>query len=319
MNATFEDGNPVFQTMGEALFNMGVLDSFAGGASRLATSRNAVASLASWRAAMCSLPMMIAPAALRRSTATASTPARRASRASAPETIRVTAPSSAASSDATTTGSGTRTPTAPRCAVSSGFRSVTVVPRRGGLRFAFARRIARPVTVEVFRQSDGRRILGNRRIARFAGRTRSFTWSGTGVRSGAYFVRLTMKLAGGRTDVRRAALARSGGRFRARRSFYRRESCGVLESFKLGSTVFGGRQNRAMDIAFRLTRRARVSVQVLRGRRVVRTFRAQTREARITHRLRLASEGLRRGDYTIRMTVEYGGKRLTSALGARRL
>ena len=242
-----------------------------------------------------------------------------ASRASAPETIRVTAPASAASSDTTATGSGTRAPIAPRCAVSSGFRSVQVAPRGRGLRFAFARRIARPVTVEVFRQSDGRRILGNRRVARFRGRTRSFTWSGTGARAGAYFVRLAMKLPGGRSDVRRLALARTGDRFRLRRSFYRRESCGVLESYKLGATVFGGRQNRPMDIAFRLTRRATVTVQVLRGRRVVRTFRGETREARITHRLRLASEGLRRGEYTIRITVEYGGKRLTSALGARRL
>ena len=114
-------------------------------------------------------------------------------------------------------------------------------------------------------------------------------------------------------------MVRRGGRFRLRPAFYRRLSCGLLESFKLERTVFGGRHNRPIGIAFRLTRSARVGVEVLRGRRVVRRFRTRTRDAGITHRLRLASEGLRRGQYRVRITVRSDGRRLVRTLIARRI
>jgi hypothetical protein len=74
------------------------------------------------------------------------------------------------------------------------FRSVSAVPRGGGLRIAFARRVASPVNVDVFQQSRGRRVIDNLLVARFARRTRSFTWKGkprAGKRltRGRYFVR----------------------------------------------------------------------------------------------------------------------------------
>ena len=64
------------------------------------------------------------------------------------------------------------------CAASAGFRSVSVRPRGRGLRFGFRRRGSRGVTVDVFQSSIGRRVLGNRRIARFTGRRKAFTWRG---------------------------------------------------------------------------------------------------------------------------------------------
>ena len=209
----------------------------------------------------------------------------------------------------------------PRCSAATGFRSIRVTPRARGLRFTFSRRLNRPVTIAVYRQSAGRRVLGNRRVAIFRNRKRSFTWSGRGARvgSGAYFVRLAMPVGAGRSDVRRFALSRSRGRFRPRPAFYRRQSCGVLASFKLERTVFGGRQNRAVDAAFRLTRRARVSIELLRGDRVVRRLGSRTRDSGITHRVRIASERLRRGDYRVRLTIRAGGRTIRTALTARRI
>ena len=66
------------------------------------------------------------------------------------------------------------------CAASAGFRSVSVRPSGRGLRFGFRRRGTRPVSVDVFQSSIGRRILGNRRIAHFTGRRRAFRWGGRG-------------------------------------------------------------------------------------------------------------------------------------------
>ena len=71
-------------------------------------------------------------------------------------------------------------------------------------------------TVEVFQASVGRRVVGNRRIARFTGRRRSFTWSGRRARNGLLFARFRVRVARGVTDVRRVTLRRSHGRFRAR-------------------------------------------------------------------------------------------------------
>ncbi len=130
-----------------------------------------------------------------------------------------------------------------------------------------------------------------------------------------------MKLPGGRTDVRRLALARRGGRFRVRAGYYRRRSCGLLSSYKLERPVFGGRANRPLGIAFRVSRESRVSVRVMRGKRTVKRFRTTTRRARRTHRLRLASERLRRGNHRVilRVTPAGGGPAVTATLVAKRL
>src|SRR5690606_32237232 len=117
------------------------------------------------------------------------------------------------------------------------------------------------------------------------------------VRDGVYFARFRIRDERGRVDERRVALARVNGRFRLRRAFYRRASCATLTAFKLERPVFGGRTSRALGIAFRLRRAGRVAVEVRRRGRVVRRFRATTRRARLTHRLRLPAERLRRGTY----------------------
>jgi hypothetical protein len=206
------------------------------------------------------------------------------------------------------------------CRPAVGFRSVAVRPRGAGLRFAVSRAQRRSFDVAVFRQSAGRRVLGNRLAARFRGRSRSFAWSGRGARDGDYVVRVSMRLTAGRTDVRRFALRRSGRRFTVRPAYYRRASCGTLASFKLERPVFGGTRNRALGIAFRIAAKARVTVTVTRAGRTVRRFAPTTRSARTTHRLRLASERLPRGTYRVRITVAPPGARAVAAtLVARRL
>jgi hypothetical protein len=207
------------------------------------------------------------------------------------------------------------------CRRRAGFRSARVIPRRGGLRFAFRRAVRRRVRVDVFREAAGRRLL-TRRVAYFRGKTRSFTWRPRGKRlaNGAYFARFVMPLPNGKIDIRRVALLRRGGRFRVRPPFYRRQGCGLLTSFKLGGSVFGGRRDKSLGITFVLNRSARVFVEVRRAGRVVKRFDEIQHEATLMpRRLRLPARGLRRGDYTIRLQAVRPGQTVTDTLTARRL
>ena len=197
---------------------------------------------------------------------------------------------------------------------------MSVRPSGRGLRFGFRRRGTRPVSVDVFQSSIGRRILGNRRIAHFTGRRRAFRWGGRGARGGQLFARLRTVAPGGRADVRRVALVRRGGRFHRRPAFYRRASCGAIASFKLERPVFGGRSNRAVDVTYRLGVSGRTTLELLRGsRRVRRLAPTRVRLQGRAHRVRIASEGLRRGDYRVRVTVRSGGRTTAATLTARRL
>ena len=189
----------------------------------------------------------------------------------------------------------------PVCVVAGPARSVTATRRGRGLRFGYERRGAGPLTVDVFRVSAGSRILGNRRVARFANRRGSFSWTGRGsaVGDGAYVARFTARGA----ETRRVALRRRDGRFSARPAFELPTGCGALRTAKLERPVFGGRTNRALGISYRLNRAARVTVTVTRAGRVVRRFRTTSDRPGTTYRLRLAPERLRRGDHLIRFEV----------------
>ncbi|MDP9384723.1 MAG: hypothetical protein M3P50_05755, partial [Actinomycetota bacterium] len=213
-------------------------------------------------------------------------------------------------------GSGGGSPSL--CAVNTRLRSIAATRRGRGLRFAFVRRGAGPVTVDVFRVSQGSRILGNRRVARFAGRRSAFSWSGRSRRvgDGLYFARFR---AGG-AETRRVALRRRAGRFSRRPDFEIRNRCGAIRAFKLERPVFGGRTNRPLGISYRLNRAARVTVTVTRAGRTVRRFRTTTDRAGRTYRLRLAAERLRRGDHQVLLSVRPAtGSAATARLTAARL
>ena len=206
---------------------------------------------------------------------------------------------------------------ASACAARAGFTSARVRPRGRRLRFGFGRRVRSRATIEVFQASVGRRVVKNKRVARFTGRRRSFTWSGRGARDGFLFARFRVKVAKGVTDVRRVTLRRSGGRFKLGRAFYRRVSCGLLTEYKLSSPVFSRRS--PARIAFRLASPARVGVEVRRGGKVVKRFKAKRRAAHRTIRLRLRARSLVHGAYRVRLTARRGGRTVRATLSTRRL
>ena len=213
------------------------------------------------------------------------------------------------------------------CQSRAGFASATAkgTGRDGGLEFAFRRRVEQPVTVDVFQQSKGRRITGERRVRRFTDKTGSFEWNGRDSRGrrvpdGFYFARFRIEAPGGQADTVRVTLGRSKGRFGPRRAFYRRDSCGTLQKFKLSRPVFGGRRSNKLGIAYRLNQGARVQVTVANRReRVVRRFAAKQVEANRTQRITLPARGLARGDYRVTVAVTRDGRTITSTLTANRL
>ncbi len=219
---------------------------------------------------------------------------------------------------------GPASPSAAKaCAATSGFRSVRVRPRGHGLRFDVSRRVKRAFTVDVFQSSHGRRVLGQRRIAHFTGRRRSFTWNGRRrpgmprVTSGVYFARVSMR-AGAQTDVRRTALSRSHGRFHRRAAFHAPAGCRLLSDAKLSGPAFGGRTRRPLGIALRLARSGRVTVTARQGARRLKRWSVHPSTTAFK-RLRLPARLARRGDVRVTLVARTGTTRQTVRLTARRL
>jgi hypothetical protein len=168
--------------------------------------------------------------------------------------------------------------------------------------------------------------VGERLVARFRGRSRSFTWDGRAnrrgrrVTDGVYSVRFTSRAAGGPADVRRETLRRVRGRFSEGRAFDRAATCGAVRSVKLLRPVFGGRGNRANELTFALGGEARVRLEVRRGSRVLLRRDAGVRRPGTVHRLRVDAERLGRGELEFRLIVQgAAGRPITERLFARRL
>jgi len=242
-----------------------------------------------------------------------------------PEGMRVTrtagAPAAAPSaSPGRATGTGAAG-AGEGCSTSRSPADRATATRRGrGLRFTLPSRARGPFTVDVFQQSRGGRVVGERLVARFRGRTRSFTWSGRAnrpgrrVTDGVYAIRFRTGRDEGRLAVRRA-----GGRFTRRPDYAQSPGCGLVRLFKLERPVLGGRRNRALGIAFRLGRDARATVRVTAGGRTVRTFATRAVTAGRIVRLRLPAERLPRGDVRVVLRVETSGGTIERTLAARRL
>ena len=189
----------------------------------------------------------------------------------------------------------------------------------------FRRRVTQPVTVDIFQQSQGRRVTGERLVKRFTNKSAAFRWNGRDKRgrkvpNGIYFARFRVKAPNGQADTVRVTLGRSNGRFGPRRAFFARESCGTLKTFKLSRPVFGGTRKSKLGIAYRLNEAARVQVTVTNRReRTVKRFTAKQVAANKTQRLTLSPKGLERGDYRVKLSVTRGGRTTTSTLTANRL
>jgi hypothetical protein len=190
------------------------------------------------------------------------------------------------------------------CTGDAGFRGVSAKPLGRRVRLGFTRRRSGAVKIEVFQVSQGRRIVEERRVARFR---KPATWSGRGP-AGYYFARFTMA---GR-DVRRIVLRKRNGRVTKVARHHRRGDCELLRSFKLERPVFGGRQGTPLRVAFRLTRAARVRLELVRGRRVVAR---RTADAAASRTVRVVLRPHRRGVYRVRIAVGD----VSSTLTARRL
>ncbi len=188
--------------------------------------------------------------------------------------------------------------TANSCPVRAGFRSVRAVTTpSGGARVRVARRLRRSFTVDVLRVADGRRVGGIRRV-RTARRTGSFTLPRS--HPGAIdVVRLTMRLPGGRRDVRRIVMStRADGSRRVGAPYYRRDDCALVRSAKLSSPVFGGAARRGLGVAVKLNRTARLDVTVERRGRVVRRLASGRQAGGPTRRWRLPAR-MARGSYAV--------------------
>ena len=207
--------------------------------------------------------------------------------------------------------------TSKPCATAAGFRRAKVTPRKHGLRFTVSRRVKRPFSVDVFRDSRGRRVLGNHRIAHFTKRTRSFTWSGRGAADGLYFARLVLKGPGLR-DTRRVTLIRSGGRFHVRPPHYAKDSCTLIRSAKLSSPAWGGTTNTRLGTAVRLTRKGSITITVRHARKVVKTFRIK-RAGTKTRRVFVRPGHLPRGDYRVTIVAHAASLTQRAVLTSRKL
>jgi hypothetical protein len=183
------------------------------------------------------------------------------------------------------------------------------------------------VQVDVRSFSSGRRVTGGGLVARFAGQSDPFNWNGKPnralrtIRDGYYEVRFQVPAGGGNFDTRLVGLVRSHGRFRAGPNFAARDSCGLLRSFRLTRPDFGGSNRRPLVVNYRLGSNAKVSIDVLRGRRVVARYRAKTRRAGRIYRVSIAPSGglVNRGRYSVRLKTVAGKRRAGGTLSADRL
>src|SRR3954447_690912 len=209
-------------------------------------------------------------------------------------------------------------------AATGGFKSAGAKVRKKRVSFSFARFGTNPVSVNVYRQSSGRRVLGSQLVARFGNRKGAFNWNGRPnvrkrhVSDGFYVARLRVKV--GRTfDQRQIALLRSHGRFHVGPAFVRKPSCAAVANFGLNKPVFGGTRNRSLKVYVVLHRTVKLSLTFTKGKRVIRTVKAKTRRpGRYT--LTFKSKRLARGDYHVNLTaVETNKRRTRATLTARKL
>jgi len=119
--------------------------------------------------------------------------------------------------------------------------------------------------------------------------------------AGDYVVRLTAR-AGDGVSLRRLTVERRGDAVRRGPRIERPPSCGLLRTLSASRASFG---QVPLTVRYALSRAARVRVEVLRGRRVVRRGSVRRRAAG-AHMVRVGGRGLRTGLYRIRVVARDG-------------
>ena len=216
---------------------------------------------------------------------------------------------------------------APGCVSANSIRSARV--RRSGRRLSFAFTADSPVQIDLFRQTRGRTVTGERLVKRFRSVSGTIRWNGRDgdgrrLRDGHYLVRfLASTRIPGLADERRISLLLRNGRFRVVGRHARQDTCGLLRRWKLFRPVFGGRTARPLVMSFRVDSDARVGIVVRRrGGRVVRRFAAEQYAGGVLHRKRIGralARRLRRGQYNVTITVRQGSRVVRETLRATRV
>ena len=201
-------------------------------------------------------------------------------------------------------------------ASDQGFTRASVKRAGKGLKFEGAARNGSAFLAEVFRVSKGRSATKPKRVARFEVNG-SLTWNGKPRKGtltpGAYFVRLTIRGTGSRPDVRSFGLERTGSAFKLRKPFQKIDSCNAISLFRLDAPAFGPK--RGLTAAFTLTQAGKVTIEVFRGAKKVRTIRKPVKSANRLQKVAISPKKLKRGEY--RIVLKAGGKR--AELFARKL
>ena len=202
-------------------------------------------------------------------------------------------------------------------AATGGFKSAAAKAKKKRVAFSFTKVSPSAASVNVYRQTSGRRILGSQLVARFANKKAGFTWNGKPnvrhrhVTDGYYVARLRVPV--GRTfDQRQIALVRSHGRWHLRPAFVRPPSCAALGNFGLNKPVFGGSNNRNLKVYITLRRTMKLSLTLTKGKHVIRNVKAKTR-APGRYKLTFTARGLARGDYHVNLKAVGTDKKTTKA------
>jgi hypothetical protein len=135
------------------------------------------------------------------------------------------------------------------------------------------------------------------------------------VTDGVYVARLVSKV-GRKTDTRRIALRRSKGRFSVRPAYERTTSCGLARSFKASRPAMN---SRSLGLSYKLAVKSRVSIVVLRGKKVVRRYKSVTRSANRTYKTKISGRKLPKGELRIVLTAKGGNASSSLPLAVRRL
>jgi hypothetical protein len=211
------------------------------------------------------------------------------------------------------------------CDNPEGFQWVSTTLRRGqGVRLRYRRRLNLPVRIDIFRVSQGRRVIQERRVARFDRPANDVTWDGRDRRrrvssDGVYFVRFSMFRGRNRIDVRRVVLRRLNGVFYRRPDHYLRDPCAILRSFKLRRPTFGGSTHRPLRISYLLSRPGRVTVTIRREGRLFRRFQTVNVRAFQAKRLEMSARRIPRGDYRVLVEVVGPSGTIRAALTSRKI
>ena len=157
-----------------------------------------------------------------------------------------------------------------------------------------------PVRTDFFRASRGRRIVAER-VRR----------PGEQLAPGTYVARLRMLDHRAVVDQRNLVFVVTRKGVHAVATHQSRDTCGLLERFRLARPVFGGKAGVPLTASFRLGSKADVTVSIVRGGRTVRRV---VRRGVSAGRVIVRPKGLERGLYTVRLQAAGGDEQVAAAV-----